>query len=836
LFTGITVAIVLILSSALTGVKTEPVKAAGHSYYVDFTTGSDSNPGTEVQPLKYHPWMSDATSGITLQPGDTIYMKRGETWSKSGATAPWISVQASGSAGSPITTTAYGTGNLPLVKIATGANRPVISDTGGHAYITWDSLDIQHYSSTWLLSTTYADGIEFEKSGANVPHDWIITNCEIHNIPETAILNDTDCYNITIGDVAATATATASAYSNNIHDYGYGGIILRGANPTTLRSDWNVYYNYVHTGTGGNPANHNCYGIAFGSSGNSTGWPKYVTVRYNRVEDIPMWEGIDTHGGQYIYFLDNYVKNCYRAILLSMTTGAGYPMAIGDHEYAERNIIENPASISSGDAFIDVSSGSAARMTNIFVVNNILFYTTTPSTPPMQGILLENVDGLTVTGNTLTNGSTSLGINIEGFGKTVTDANIQNNYIQGWSPGISVYASAVAGAVQVERNVVFTIKPLSIYADAAMPAAGVLTVQHNTLVADSSADTGVIIWTGGASVAGSSVSFLDNIIANSSGGAGPPYAYIDLRWTTFSGTFASDYNLYWGISSTLQRFRLAAGDQTWAQWQALGYDTHSVGPNIDPLFVNASGNYSLDTDFKLQSTSPAIDKGASIPGYTTDYSGETITGIPDIGAWEYRLVASAPSAPTPTATPTPSPTPTPTPTPSSATSSSKNATTTSNSSSATQLAISVTSIFDNIRDKDLQISGSSKLALETQYPTFRGTTIPEGIVDIYIYSSDVIHGVTTANTAGAWEYKVTQPLSNGDHTVYATVTDPNGKVSTPSDKISFNVNATSPAASTTNTKNYTWWWVFGALGLIVLIAGALVLRNRKKERPQYLRN
>ena len=71
-----------------------------------------------------------------------------------------IAVQARGSAGGPITTTAYGKGALPIVMIATDDNYPVISDTGGHSYITIDSIEIQHYSSTFG-GTNSQDGIQF---------------------------------------------------------------------------------------------------------------------------------------------------------------------------------------------------------------------------------------------------------------------------------------------------------------------------------------------------------------------------------------------------------------------------------------------------------------------------------------------------------------------------------------------------------------------------------------------------------------------------------------------------------------------------------------------------
>lgn len=57
-------------------------------------------------------------------------------------------------------------------------------------------------------------------------------------------------------------------------------------------------------------------------------------------------------------------------------------------------------------------------------------------------------------------------------------------------------------------------------------------------------------------------------------------------------------------------------------------ETNSINQN--PLFTNASSN-----DFTLTYLSPAIDAGTNV-SLTTDYSGNSIYGIPDIGAYEYQ--------------------------------------------------------------------------------------------------------------------------------------------------------------------------------------------------------
>lgn len=57
-------------------------------------------------------------------------------------------------------------------------------------------------------------------------------------------------------------------------------------------------------------------------------------------------------------------------------------------------------------------------------------------------------------------------------------------------------------------------------------------------------------------------------------------------------------------------------------------------PEINPLFVSAIRANMPNEDFSLQSTSPAINKGIGV-GLTSDFSNNSIVGLPDIGAMEY---------------------------------------------------------------------------------------------------------------------------------------------------------------------------------------------------------
>lgn len=86
------------------------VPAWGATYYVDATSGNDSNPGTATN----NAWKTiSRVNTSTFSAGDSILFKRGGTWREQ------LTVSSSGSAGNPITFGTYGTGADPII---TGTN------------------------------------------------------------------------------------------------------------------------------------------------------------------------------------------------------------------------------------------------------------------------------------------------------------------------------------------------------------------------------------------------------------------------------------------------------------------------------------------------------------------------------------------------------------------------------------------------------------------------------------------------------------------------------------------------------------------------------------------
>jgi hypothetical protein len=109
-------------------------------YFIDSIDGSDSNSGT--QPDK--PWKTlSRLAQANLQPGDIVYLKRGSNWNEK------IRLYASGQAGKPITITAYGSGEAPI-----------LSNSGG----------ITSYESTLSLNGNFfiIDNLQFHDSAIGI--------------------------------------------------------------------------------------------------------------------------------------------------------------------------------------------------------------------------------------------------------------------------------------------------------------------------------------------------------------------------------------------------------------------------------------------------------------------------------------------------------------------------------------------------------------------------------------------------------------------------------------------------------------------------------------------
>jgi hypothetical protein len=133
------------------------------------------------------------------------------------------------------------------------------------------------------------------------------------------------------------------------------------------------------------------------------------------------------------------------------------------------------------------------------------------------------------------------------------------------------------------------------------------------------------------------INFENNIVSNTGG--------FLLAYEQTGPVINSNYNIFYGGPTNKFRWGGNESIQNIADWvTASGEDGNSKYQN--PLFVSTN-NLSLLTN------SPAINAGTNV-GLTTDYAGNPIVGIPDIGAYEYQgtIVSTPPSDITPPAAPT----------------------------------------------------------------------------------------------------------------------------------------------------------------------------------------
>jgi hypothetical protein len=104
---AIVLTVASVMGALLLGPLSTPAGAAAKTYYVDCSGGNDNHAGTSASTA----WKSvDKANKGKLQPGDSLLLKRGCTWSQQ-LKAYW-----NGTSSAPITIGAYGSGNLPKLQ------------------------------------------------------------------------------------------------------------------------------------------------------------------------------------------------------------------------------------------------------------------------------------------------------------------------------------------------------------------------------------------------------------------------------------------------------------------------------------------------------------------------------------------------------------------------------------------------------------------------------------------------------------------------------------------------------------------------------------------------
>lgn len=223
------------------------------------------------------------------------------------------------------------------------------------------------------VSGAVIDGATITGPGTAVPY--------VGGNPAIAVQGDVAAY---LTDVAVKNTVIAGmrdtgirlefvdgfeVYGNTVHNFRYGGIMVNsGRNGSVSRND----IRHAVQDTVGLS-----YGIAISDLINLVEHRSInVDVTHNYVEDIPEWEGLDTHGGKNISFVSNTVKDCKSGIVFTVgsntrLTAPEQCRAIDNHVSAKDLIlIRNATGIAAGGS--GVTHPLHPLKADVLITNNTL--------------------------------------------------------------------------------------------------------------------------------------------------------------------------------------------------------------------------------------------------------------------------------------------------------------------------------------------------------------------------------------------------------------------------------------------------------------------------------
>lgn len=198
---------VVALATAATVAVVSPASAVNTAYYVNNQAGSscsDSGPGSITQPwCTFGPINSHGAFGA----GDSIQLARGATWNQQ------MNLTGSGTAASPISVTAYGSGANPKIQRNDSVDDRGIKVVDGD-YWSFSNLEISHAASGLLA---YYD---------TVGHNGLsISNVYVHDIKGIIFYTN-----------GSSSTHVASADADNVRNS--SGIQITGKYTTFSSTDY----------------------------------------------------------------------------------------------------------------------------------------------------------------------------------------------------------------------------------------------------------------------------------------------------------------------------------------------------------------------------------------------------------------------------------------------------------------------------------------------------------------------------------------------------------------------------------------------------------------------
>jgi hypothetical protein len=289
------------------------------------------------------------------------------------------------------------------------------------------------------------------------------------------------------------------------------------------------------------------------------------------------------------------------------------------------NTIHNAGQVvaNTGDGIYMGGNGSTAFATNVDIISNTIYDCA------VKGFMLLTGQGITVEKNycyTTAAQSFGIGVATEYFGAAGTTSNvtIRNNVV--------ALNGVIEGCVRIQctENTGDLINGVYIY--------------NNTMY-----QTGAYynVWlkegTSTQASAVSNVVIKNNIMIETNGGSFPQCVY------TYSSKVTSGFdcqnNHYWwkGGLYPASANVWQGTNQSWAQWQALGFDTFTHTQNVDPKLIASGGPF---VQYAPLVNSPVINAGLDLSstGFSNDINGVSRPQGSnwDIGAYEFIISGGPP--------------------------------------------------------------------------------------------------------------------------------------------------------------------------------------------------
>lgn len=275
--TGAAILMTFLMVSGLVAGFSAPASAAGTTYYVS-AAGSDSNAGTSSAA----PWKTlTKLNQAVLKPGDTVSLRKGDTWTGGIVTAQ------SGTSTAPITLNSYGTGNAPTVTGGKSGNCVRINGN----YTTVDGLRAVSCGYAGFSLTGDRNIVQNSSASTNAVGLKIGTGSDFGKYTGNSLTNN----NVMNVNTLGTNCGTPSAVNCN-DDSGAFGVLINGNDNefsgNTVSGSTGKSYDYNQDGGAFEIYNGNRNNIHhnvsldnnnFSELGRSSGTADANTFRYNLV-------------------------------------------------------------------------------------------------------------------------------------------------------------------------------------------------------------------------------------------------------------------------------------------------------------------------------------------------------------------------------------------------------------------------------------------------------------------------------------------------------------------------------------------------------------------------